>query len=189
MFEHGRFITDSTIAMAATVACFMVPAGKNERILNWQWASRIPWDVLILFGGGFSLAMGFERSGLSQWVGEQLSSFSQAPFPIFVVLVVLVIITLTEFASNVASTAMSLPILAATAESMGLSPLALCIPATVAASCAFMLPAATPPNAIVFGTGYFTIAQMVKAGIWINLIGILLTVLFSILLIGPVFGI
>lgn len=185
----GGFVTDSTIAMAATIALFLVPAGDGERILNWQWASRLPWDVLLLFGGGFSLASGFERNGLSAWVGDQLQVFAVLPLPLFIVIIVALIVMLTEFASNTASTAMSIPILAATATSMGLSPLVLAIPATIAASCAFMLPAATPPNAIVFGTGYFTVPQLVRAGIGVNLIGIVLISILTILLVGPLFGV
>ena len=185
----GNLVSDSTIAMAATVVLFLAPAGNGEKLLNWQWASRLPWDVLLLFGGGFSLAAGFERNGLSTWVGGQLQLFAELPLPVFIVIVVLLIVTLTEFASNVASTAMSVPILAAAATSMGLSPLVLAIPATVAASCAFMLPAATPPNAIVFGTGYFTIPQLVKAGIGVNIIGVILISILTLLLARPLFGI
>ena len=185
----GNLVSDSTIAMAATVMLFLTPAGNGEKLLNWQWASRLPWDVLLLFGGGFSLAAGFERNGLSTWVGGQLQFFGELPLPVFIVIVVLLIVTLTEFASNVASTAMSVPILAATATTMGLSPLMLAIPATVAASCAFMLPAATPPNAIVFGTGYFTIPQLVKAGIGVNIIGVILISILTLLLARPLFGI
>lgn len=185
----GNLVSDSTIAMAATVVLFIAPAGNGERLLNWQWASRLPWDVLLLFGGGFSLAAGFERNGLSAWVGEQLQFFAELPLSVFIVIVVLLIVTLTEFASNVASTAMSIPILAATATSMGLSPLVLAIPATVAASCAFMLPAATPPNAIVFGTGYFTVPQMVKAGIGVNIIGVIVISILTLLLVRPLFGV
>jgi len=185
----GSFVTDSTIAMMATIVLFLTPAGSGERLLNWEWASRLPWNVLLLFGGGFSLAAGFERNGLSAWVGNQLQIFAGLPLPVFIVIVVVLIVTLTEFASNTASTAMSIPILAATATSMGLSPLVLAIPATVAASCAFMLPAATPPNAIVFGTGYFTVPQMVKAGIGVNLIGVILISLLTLLLARPLFGV
>ena len=185
----GSFVTDSTIAMMATMVLFLTPAGNGERLLNWQWASRLPWDVLLLFGGGFSLAAGFERNGLSAWVGDQLQIFAQLPLPLFIVIVVVLIVTLTEFASNTASAAMSIPILAATATSMGVSPLVLAIPATLAASCAFMLPAATPPNAIVFGTGYFTVPQMVKAGIGVNLIGVILISLLTLLLARPLFGV
>jgi sodium-dependent dicarboxylate transporter 2/3/5 len=189
LIPSGELITDSTIAMTAAVAAFVMPAGSDERILNWKWASKLPWDVLLLFGGGFSLASGFERSGLSRWVGDQLTHFSQAPLPLFILSIVVVIIILTEFASNTASTAMSLPVLGATATAMGLSPLTLCIPAAVAASCAFMMPAATPPNAIVFGTGYLTIPQMVKAGFAVVLIGAVLITLSTFLIIRPLFGI
>lgn len=185
----GDNVTDSTIAILATVGLFLTPAGDGERLLDWKWASRLPWDVLLLFGGGFSLAAGFERSGLSAWVGEQLQFFSALPLPMFIVLIVALIVVLTEFASNTASAAMSIPILAATANSMGVSPLVLAIPATVAASCAFMLPAATPPNAIVFGTGYFTVAQLAKAGLGVNLIGIVLISVLALLLVGPLFGV
>lgn len=183
----GDLVTDSTIAITAAIALFLLPAGNGERLLNWEWASRLPWDVLVLFGGGFSLARGFETSGLSQWLGEQLTRFSDAPLPLFIVLVVLLIVSLTELASNTASAAMSLPILGATATGMGVSPLLLCIPATLAASCAFMMPAATPPNAIVFGTGYLTITQMAKTGLWINLIAVVLITLFTLVLAGPLF--
>jgi sodium-dependent dicarboxylate transporter 2/3/5 len=185
----GELITDSTVAMTAAVVAFLLPAGSGERVLNWQWASKLPWDVLLLFGGGFSLASGFERSGLSQWVGDQLTHFSQAPLPLFVLSIVAVIIVLTEFASNTASTAMSLPILGATAAGMGISPLTLCVPAAVAASCAFMMPAATPPNAIVFGTGYITIPQMLRAGIFIGLTAVLLISIFTFALIRPLLGV
>lgn len=185
----GEFITDSTIAMTAAVLAFLLPAGSGERLLNWSWASKLPWDVLLLFGGGFSLAAGFDRSGLSQWVGDQLVHFSEAPLPLFILAIVVVIIALTEFASNTASTAMSLPILGATAVGMGLSPLTLCVPAAVAASCAFMMPAATPPNAIVFGTGYLTIPQMVKAGFFIVLMSTVLITIFTFLVIRPLFGV
>jgi solute carrier family 13 (sodium-dependent dicarboxylate transporter), member 2/3/5 len=188
---NGDKIEDSTIAIAATILLFVLPAGggTGERILDWAWATKLPWNVLLLFGGGFSLAAGLERSGLSQWVGGQLTLFQGAPLPLFIALVALLLVILTEFASNTASAAMSIPILGATATSLGMSPLLLAIPATIAASCAFMLPAATPPNAIVFGTGYFTIPQMLKAGIGVNLIGIVLVTLFTLLLVRPIFGI
>ena len=187
----GEFITDSTIAMAATVLCFIVPAGgraAGERILNWEWGAKIPWDVLLLIGGGFSLANGLEVSGLSLVLGDRLAGASTLPTPLFLVLVVLFVILLTEFASNLASTAMILPILAAVSAGAGMPPLMLLVPATVAASCAFMLPAATPPNAIVFGTGHFTIPQMVRAGVGVNLIGAVLASLFAVFWVPVVFG-
>ena len=188
---NGGFITDSTIAIAATVLCFLVPAGgraAGERVLNWEWGVKIPWAVLLLFGGGFSLANGLEVSGLSQVLGDRLATASALPTPVFVVLVVLFVILLTELASNLASTAMFIPILAAVATGAGIPPLVLLVPATVAASCAFMLPAATPPNAIVFGAGHFTIPQMVRAGIGANLIGAVLASLFAVFWVPVVFG-
>ena len=186
----GHLITDSNIAMAATILCFLVPAGNGsgERILNWEWGVKIPWGVLILTGGGFSLANGLEVSGLSGFLGDRLAGASVLPLPLFVILVVVFIILLTELASNLASTAMMVPILAAVAAGAGIPPLILLVPVTVAASCAFMLPAATPPNAIVFGTGHFTIRQMVRAGIGVNIIGAVLTSLFAVFWVPVVFG-
>ncbi len=185
----GELITDSTVAVASALALFLLPTGTRDRVLDWPWAKKLPWEVLVLFGGGFALATGFEMSGLSRWVGDQLVRVQDAPLPVFIVAIVLLLITLTEFASNTASAAMSLPILGAAAVAMGLSPLILCVPATVAASCAFMMPAATPPNAIVFGTGYFTIPQMVRVGVFVNLIGVVLISLFTLLLVRPIFGV
>ncbi len=188
---NGELVTDSTIAVAAAVACFLIPAGGSaggERILNWEWGKKIPWDVLLLMGGGFSLANGLEASGLAAVFGDRVGAAAALPTPVFVVLVVLFVILLTELASNLASTAMILPILAAVAANAGIAPLVLVVPATIAASCAFMLPAATPPNAIVFGSGHFTIPQMVRAGLGVNLIGAVLASLFAIFWVPVVFG-
>jgi sodium-dependent dicarboxylate transporter 2/3/5 len=185
----GRLITDSTVAIAAALALFLLPVDSGDRVLDWAWASKLPWEVLLLYGGGFSLASGFESSGLSAWVGEQLMLLEGAPLPVFVTAVVLLLITLTEFASNTAVAAMSLPILGAAAVAMEISPLILCVPAAVAASCAFMLPAATPPNAIVFGGGYLTIPQMVKAGVFMNVIGLVVIISLTFLIVRPLFGV
>jgi len=185
---HGSLWTDSTVAMASALLLFTLPAGGGERLLDWASASRLPWDVLLLFGGGFSLAAGFESSGLSTWAGGHLQSLQDAPFPLFVFLMVLGIAVLTEFASNVAATAMALPVVGAAALALGVSPVVLCVPAAVAASCAFMLPAATPPNAILFGTGAFTIPQMLKAGVLVDLIATLLVTLAALLLIPSLFA-
>lgn len=187
--SSGNLITDSTIAIAAAIVLFLLPVESGGRVLDWASASKLPWEVLLLYGGGFSLASGFESSGLSAWVGQYLMLLQGAPLPLFIIAIVLLLITLTEFASNTASAAMSLPILGAAAVAMGLSPLILCVPATVAASCAFMMPAATPPNAIVFGSGYFTIQQMVRAGAFINVIGLVLVTLLTFLLVRPIFGV
>jgi sodium-dependent dicarboxylate transporter 2/3/5 len=185
----GELITDSTVAIASALILFLLPTGSRDRVLDWPWASKLPWEVLVLFGGGFALANGFEMSGLSKWVGDQLVRVQDAPLPVFIIAIVLLLIILTEFASNTASAAMSLPILGAAAIGMDLSPLVLCVPATVAASCAFMMPAATPPNAIVFGTGYFTIPQMVRVGVFVNLIGVVLISLLTFVLVRPLFGV
>jgi sodium-dependent dicarboxylate transporter 2/3/5 len=184
---HGALIADSTTAIACAVALFSIPAGTGERLLDWEWASRIPWDVLLLFGGGFSLAAGFDRSGLASWVGDRLELFHTAPLALFVVVVVFALTLLTEFASNTASAAMALPVLGAAALAIGVSPLLLCVPAAVAASCAFMLPAATPPNAILFGTGAFTIPQMIRAGFWIDILGTVLISTFALLVLPLLF--
>ena len=183
----GELITDSTVAIAAALLLFLLPTGSGDRVLDWHWASKIPWEVLVLFGGGFALAYGFETSGLSQWVGDSLVSLKEAPLPVFIIAIVILLVILTEFASNTAAAAMAIPILGAAAVAMGLSPLTLCVPAAVAASCAFMMPAATPPNAIVFGTGYFTIPQMVRAGAFVVLMAVVLTSLFTLLLLPLVF--
>ena len=184
----GELITDSTIAIAGALLLFLLPTGSKDRVLDWHWASRIPWEVLVLFGGGFALAQGFEISGLAQWLGNLLVSLRDAPLPVFVIAIVLLLVILTEFASNTASAAMALPILGAAAVAAGLSPMTLCVPAAAAASCAFMMPAATPPNAIVFGTGYFTIPQMVRAGAVVNLMAVVLISLFTLVLLPLVVG-
>jgi solute carrier family 13 (sodium-dependent dicarboxylate transporter), member 2/3/5 len=188
-FSSGELVTDSTIAIAAALVLFLLPTGSGDRVLDWHWAAKLPWEVLLLFGGGFTLANGFEVSGLSDWVGGLIVRLQGAPLPIFIIVIVILLIALTEFASNTASAAMALPILGAAAMGMGLSPLILCVPATLAASCAFMMPAATPPNAIVFGTGYLTIPQMVRAGAFVVVTSVALITLFTLWVARPVFGV
>jgi sodium-dependent dicarboxylate transporter 2/3/5 len=185
---NGTLVTDSTIAMGCALLLFAWPAGRGERLLDWEQAARIPWDALVLFGGGFSLATGFETSGLSAWLGSRLDLIQGAPLPLYLLAIVLALTLLTEFASNTASAAMALPILGAAAVALGVPPLLLCAPAAMAASCAFMLPAATPPNAIVFGSGAFTLPQMLRAGVVIDLIGTLLISAAALLLLPLVFG-
>jgi sodium-dependent dicarboxylate transporter 2/3/5 len=185
---HGALVTDSTIAIGCALALFAWPVGNGQRLLDWEQAAGIPWEALILFGGGFSLATGFETSGLSAWLGSRLELIEGAPLPLYLLTVVLGLTLLTEFASNTAAAAMALPVLGAAAVALGLSPLALCAPAAMAASCAFMLPAATPPNAILFGSGAFTLPQMLRAGIAIDLIGTLLISSAALLLLPLVFG-
>jgi sodium-dependent dicarboxylate transporter 2/3/5 len=172
-------VTDSTIAMAGAIIMFMIPVNlkKREFLLDWQTATRIPWDILILFGGGFALARGFSDSGLTGVIASQLVSLQGSDVFFVIAAVTTVVIFLTEITSNTATASLFLPILAALGMAMQIHPFALMLAATLAASCAFMLPVATPPNAIVFSSRYVSIPQMARAGIWINLIAIVLITL------------
>ena len=182
---------DASIAIAGACLLFLIPSRDHpgETLLTWEQTSEIPWGLLLLFGGGFALASGFQASGLSNEIGNALVSL-KGIHPIALILIVCVTITfLTEVTSNTATTTLILPILAEASDSLGIDPLLLMIPATLSASCAFMMPVASPTQAIVFGSGYVPIRQMVRAGIWFNLLGIaLVTLLFSILA-GPVFNV
>jgi len=191
LFPKAKYINDGTVAIALALILFLIPAGNNtkERILNWQIAARLPWNIVILFGGGFALASGFKASGLSQWLGTQLQGL-QGIHPLFIVAAICLLITfLTELTSNTATAEILLPILAALAVSIKVNPLLLMIPATLSCSFAFMLPVATPPNAIVFGTGRLQIKQMARMGVVLNLIGALVITTAVFLLARAVFGI
>lgn len=184
-------LSDAGIAMTAGVALFLMPAdfGKGEFLLDWPTARRVPWGTLILFGGGLSLAGAFTRTGLSTWIGESMGALSG--FPVLIILLVLVtlVVLLTELTSNAATTATMLPVIAAMAIGIGQNPMMLAIPAVLSASCAFMLPVATPPNAIVFGSERITIPQMAKAGLWLNLVFIVILTAAAYTLIMWVFGV
>ena len=174
-------VTDSTIAMAGAIAMFILPAEglSGKRLLDWKSAKDIPWGILLLFGGGLALAAGFQQTGLDLWIGDQLDLLRD--FPVFLLTLVLVtlVIFLTEVTSNTATTAMILPICGALAVSIGQDPLYLMIPAAIAASCAFMLPVGTPPNALIFASGKVTIPQMARIGVWLNLMGIVIITLIT----------
>ncbi len=172
-------LSDAGIAMACAVALFLLPMDwRNGRfVLHWDDLKELPWGVLILFGGGLSLAAAVSDSGLSLWFGEQLQGLGSWSLPLLTVAIVGVVILLTELTSNMATTAILLPLIAALAVANGYDPMLLAAPATVAASCAFMLPVATPPNAIVFGSGQITIPQMSRAGIWVNLVALVVVTL------------
>jgi sodium-dependent dicarboxylate transporter 2/3/5 len=191
LFPDPKMVTDAAIGMAGGLLLFLIPIDmkKNTFVMDWHWASKMPWGVLILFGGGLAMAEGFKTTGLATWIGSQVSLLEQAPILILVIAVTTLIIFLTELTSNTATAAMVMPILSAVAIGLGQNPLLLVIPAAIAASCAFMLPVATPPNAIVFGSGYVTIPQMVRSGFGLNLIGIVLTVLLTYALAIPVFDV
>ncbi|WP_372752410.1 DASS family sodium-coupled anion symporter [Mariniflexile sp.] len=177
-------IDDTIIAVFFSLILFILPSTKkHENILLWQDAIKLPWGILLLYGGGMALALGFETSGLALWIGQHLVILETVPFILLLLVLIAVVNFLTEITSNLATTAMLLPVLVSLAPSIGLHPYYLMISATVAASCAFMLPVATPPNAVVFGSGYLDIEDMVKKGVWMNLISIiLLTILVCVLL-------
>ena len=180
-FSHPAYINDGTVAIFISLILFIIPSKttKGERLMDWETANRLPWHIVILFGGGFALAKGFVDSGLSVWFGEQLSGLAGTHPMVLTSVIVAMMSFLTELTSNIASTEMILPILAGMAVSIKINPLLLMIPATLAASLAFMLPVATPPNAIIFGTGRIKIKEMVKTGFLLNLIGILVTTLVT----------
>ena len=181
LFEHPGYINDGTVAITISLILFMIPSSTKpgQRLMNWRTANRLPWHIVSLFGGGFALAKGFVDSGLSIWFGEQLSGLAGTHPMILTSAIVTMMSFLTELTSNIASTEMILPILAGMAVSIQINPLLLMIPATLAASLAFMLPVATPPNAIIFGTGKVQIKDMVKTGLLLNLIGVLVTTLVT----------
>ena len=183
-------LSDTTIAIMAAVVLFVIPNGQQEGhfLLDWPYAERLPWGVLLLFGGGLSLAAAVANTGLAAWIGNELADLYTWPILLLIMAVAVLIIFLTELTSNIATAATFLPIVAALSVSLDQSPLMLAIPAALASSFAFMLPVATPPNAIVFASGHISIQQMVKAGFWLNLIGIGVITLAVTLLLGPVFG-
>lgn len=150
---------------------------RYTRLLDWQTAEGIPWGILILFGGGLAIAAGFQSTNLDQWIGMKLSGLGTLPFLLLLFILIAAVNFLTEITSNVATASMLLPILAALSLSLGLHPYGLMVACTVAASCAFMLPVATPPNAVVFGSGYLTIPGMMRVGVWMNILSIILLTL------------
>jgi sodium-dependent dicarboxylate transporter 2/3/5 len=177
-------IGDSTIALAAVVVLFVTPSGDapSERLLDWRTAERVPWGLLLLFAGGMALAKAFKVSGLSALLGTALSGMSALPLWLLIVAIALSVSFLTEVTSNTATSAVLLPILAAAAIQIGLEPELLMVPAVLSASCAFMLPVATAPNAIVFSSGRISGRNMARTGVWLNLLGGLLVAALSYLL-------
>ena len=172
--EFFPFIDDTIIAMTAGVLLFVVPASDfKKRLITWEDAVKLPWGIILLFGGGMALAAGFQITGLASWLGAQMSVFQGLSLLLLVFVVITLVNFFTEFTSNLATTAMLLPILAPIAISLNINPYMLMVACTIAASCAFMMPVATPPNAVVFGSGYLRIPDMIKSGIWMNIISIL----------------
>ncbi len=177
-------VSDTGIVMTAALLLFMLPSGdaKQPRLMTWEDVTRLPWGVLILFGGGLSLAAAVSGSGLALWLGELLAPLNAWGTAVLVVASVAMVIFLTELTSNLATTATLLPVMGAIAIQAGVPPIVLTVPITIAASCAFMLPVATPPNAIVFSTGAISIPPMVRAGIFLNLIGIVIVSIAALVL-------
>jgi len=186
-----RLVTDSSIAIAGALLLFLIPVDVRQRqfLLDWQSAVKIPWDIIILFGGGFALAEGFNVSGLTVWIAGQLTVLEGMPPVVLIAMIVLVVIFLTEVTSNTATATLLLPIMGALAVAMQIHPLTTMVAAAIAASYAFMLPVATPPNAIVFSSRQITIPQMARAGLALNLLGVVLITLFVLFALPYVFGI
>ena len=182
-------LSDAGIVMAAALLLFVIPSekGSASRLMDWEDVARLPWGVLILFGGGLALAAQVSGSGLAVWLGESLLPVANLGTLVLIVAAAGLVVFLTELTSNLATTATFLPVIAAIAAQSGIEPLVLCVPVTLAASCAFMLPVATPPNAIVFSSGVLTIPEMVRAGFFMNLVALVVLTLLATLAVPLVF--
>jgi sodium-dependent dicarboxylate transporter 2/3/5 len=183
-------VKDSTIAIAGALLLFMIPVDlkKGEFLLDWKTAVTIPWDIIILFGGGFALAQGFSEAGLTRWLAEQLSVLQGVHNILIIAAVALLVVFLTEVTSNTATASLLLPVMGALASAIDMNPLEMMVTAVVATSFAFMLPVATPPNAIAYSSRYITIPQMVAAGFRLNLIGVVIITGFVYFLLPAIWG-
>nr|WP_235027933.1 DASS family sodium-coupled anion symporter [Dietzia maris] len=183
-------ISDAGIALTAGLLLFLLPAGteRGVRLLTWDAALGLPWGVLLLFGGGLALSAQFSGSGLTGWIGEQASALDALPTVALVLVAAAGVLFLTELTSNTATAATFLPVAGGVALGLDLDPMILAVPVALAATCAFMLPVATPPNAIAYGSGYVTIGQMIRGGIWLNLIGLIAITAVTMTLLVWVFG-
>jgi len=171
-------IDDTIIAIASAIVLFIIPANRSgEPLIKWNEAVRIPWGIILLFGGGMAIAKGFQDTGLATYLGGQMTFFDGLPLFVLLLLVITCVNFLTEVTSNLATTAMMLPVLAPLALTLGINPYLLMVACTSAASCAFMLPVATPPNAVVFGSGYLRIPDMVRTGFLMNMLSIIIMAL------------
>ena len=173
-------LTDAGIAILVAIALFIIPSsGRNGELLSWEQSSKLPWGLLLLFGGGLSLGVQINDTGLGLWIGQSLESLKTVPLIFLVMAVAALIIFLTEVTSNVATTSTFLPVFGSVAVAVGVAPEVLTVPVVLAASCAFMLPVATPPNAIVYGANKFKIIDMMRAGFFINIAGIFVVTVFA----------
>ncbi|WP_259085982.1 SLC13 family permease [Salinibacter ruber] len=183
-------LSDAGIAIGASLTLFVVPSGTEDRaLLSWDDAEKLPWGVLLLFGGGLSLASAISETGLAKWMGQGVSTLEGSPVLLVLVCTVALIVMLTEITSNTATTAAFLPILGAVAVGLGQNPFLLAVPAALGASCAFMLPVATPPNAIVYGSDLLSIPEMSRVGLWLNALFIIVVTGLAYALMGIAFGV
>jgi sodium-dependent dicarboxylate transporter 2/3/5 len=183
-------LSDAGIAIGASLTLFVVPSGTKDRaLLSWDDAEKLPWGVLLLFGGGLSLASAISETGLAKWMGQGVSTLEGSPVLLVLVCTVALIVMLTEITSNTATTAAFLPILGAVAVGLGQNPFLLAVPAALGASCAFMLPVATPPNAIVYGSDLLSIPEMSRVGLWLNALFIIVVTGLAYALMGIAFGV
>ena len=185
-------IDDGTVSITMALTLFIIPAGRQigGRLMNWEDAKRVPWGILLLFGGGLALAKGFGTSGLSSYIAAQLQAVLGDANPLVIVMSTVGFITgLTEVMSNTATISLAVPIMASMAQALEIHPLLLLIPTTLAASCAFMLPVSTPPNAIIYGSGRVPIMKMIVAGIWLDVLSVLFVTFFVYTLGHLTFGV
>lgn len=190
LFGKSEFISDATVAIAMAVVLFLIPSGKKfgESLMDWKTAIKLPWGILLLFGGGFALAGGFRQTGLDAALGNAIRPYLHI-HPIFVVALVSLLVTfMTEITSNTATAATIIPIMIGTATALGLNPLFLMVPTAISSSFGFMLPVGTPPNAIVFSSGLVPMSKMLKAGLILNLIGVVLSTLWIYFVVMPAWG-
>jgi len=190
LLAHPKYLNDGTVAVMMGLLLFLIPAKQKEKgmLMDWETVKKMPWGIILLFGGGFALASGFKESGLAEYLGDQLQAL-QSLHPLVIIFAIsAIMIFLTELTSNSSSTTMILPILATLAVSTNIHPLMLMLPATFAASMAFMLPVATPPNAIVFGSNRLHIKDMARTGLILNIVGIFVISLWTYFFAGSFFG-
>jgi sodium-dependent dicarboxylate transporter 2/3/5 len=191
LLGEPKFAGDSTVAIGMTLLLFVLPSGQKqgERLLDWTWASKIPWGVLVLLGGGFALADATRETGLAEWIGSNLGSMRDVSPFVKVAVLCLAITFLTEVMTNTALATIMMPVLAASAVASGTDPMLLMLPCTLSASLGFMMPSGTAPNAIVFSTGHLSVRYMARVGLVLNLISVVVVIIATFVLAGPVFGI
>jgi sodium-dependent dicarboxylate transporter 2/3/5 len=184
-------VKDEYIAMTVGVVLFLLPAepSKGIMVLDWATAKNLPWDVLLLFGGGLALSGLITDTGMANWIGDRAKGLGGVPVIVAVLVVATLVIFLTELTSNTATAALFVPIMGGVAVGLGLDPMMLAVPVALAATCAFMLPVATPPNAVAYGSGYVSIGSMVRGGVWLNVIGIVLITIAMYALFIPILNI